>query len=91
MEARVEVGGRVGVVPACTDESALFFPTKQAQFLEAQAICETCAMKRECLAIARAHDTTVGVWGGVYFRDGKEHDRVPTRGRPPGHNSRTGP
>jgi len=75
------------VVPACADQPALFFPTTQAQFLEAQAICETCAMTQECLAIARAHDGTGGVWGGVYFRDGKEHDRVPTRGRPKGRST----
>jgi len=48
-------------------------------------------MKRECLAIARIDDGTVGVWGGVYFRDdgdGLTHDEPIPRTRRRGERIR---
>ena len=54
---------------ACLDhEPEVFFPPGPSAFEhinEATAVCRTCPVVRDCLQVALADPTLVGVWGGT--------------------------
>ena len=43
----------------------VFFPTSEAQAVEAKAICATCPVREECLEYALVTRPGDGVWGGL--------------------------
>ena len=43
----------------------LFFPLPRESADPAKAICAACAVRAECLALARARGEQFGIWGGV--------------------------
>jgi WhiB family redox-sensing transcriptional regulator len=43
----------------------LFFPQLGQSADPAQAICAGCAVRADCLALARARGEQFGIWGGV--------------------------
>ena len=52
--------------PACWGaDPDLFFPLPGQSMDPAKAICVTCAVRAECLALARARGERFGIWGGV--------------------------
>jgi WhiB family transcriptional regulator, redox-sensing transcriptional regulator len=60
-------------------EPDLFFPisTKgpaEQQIARAKRICAECAVRRECLEFAVAHDQMYGIWGGT-TPDDRRRDR----------------
>lgn len=55
---------------ACRGEDPdLFFPERgcvgHAKLRQAQAICEGCAVRSDCLEYALHHGENAGVWGGL--------------------------
>ena len=51
---------------ACRDaDPDLFFPLLGESADPARAICAACAVRAECLTLARARGEQFGVWGGV--------------------------
>ena len=65
---------------ACLGADAdLFFPISAAgpgerQIARAKRICAGCAVQRECLDFALAHDQAYGIWGGTTPED-RRRDR----------------
>jgi WhiB family redox-sensing transcriptional regulator len=65
---------------AClTADPDLFFPISSAgpaerQVEQAKVICSGCAVRRECLEFAMAHDQVYGIWGGTTPED-RQRDR----------------
>lgn len=57
----------------------LFFGTTASDERRAKAICGTCAVRTECLAIALSSGIEFGVWGGL-----NERERRSLRRRNPG-------
>ena len=57
----------------------LFFGTTASDERRAKAICGTCAVRSECLAIALSSGMEFGVWGGL-----NERERRSLRRRNPG-------
>ena len=52
--------------PACWGaDPDLFFPLPGESADPAKAICAACAVRAECLALARARGEQFGIWGGV--------------------------
>jgi Transcription factor WhiB len=52
--------------PACWGaDPDLFFPLPYESADPAKAICAACAVRAECLALARARGERFGIWGGV--------------------------
>ena len=52
--------------PACWGaDPDLFFPLPGQSADPAKAICAACAVRAECLALARARGEQFGIWGGV--------------------------
>jgi hypothetical protein len=52
--------------PACWGaDPDLFFPLPRESADPAKAICAGCALRTECLALARARGEQFGIWGGV--------------------------
>ena len=52
--------------PECRGaEPELFFPGPGESADQAKAICASCPVRAECLALARANEERFGVWGGV--------------------------
>ena len=52
--------------PACWGaDPDLFFPLPGQSADPAKAICAGCAVRAECLALARARGEQFGIWGGV--------------------------
>ena len=52
--------------PACCGaDPDLFFPLPRESADPAKAICAGCAVRAECLALARARGEQFGIWGGV--------------------------
>ncbi len=52
----------------------LFFPISMTgraleQIAKAKSICARCAVQRQCLEFARAHDPIYGIWGGTTPED----------------------
>lgn len=80
---------------SCLDEDPdLFFPVGERgqsllQLEEARAVCESCAVKSECLQLAMDLESDHGVWGGLgpderrrlrrELRRGEQHPRAATR------------
>jgi WhiB family transcriptional regulator, redox-sensing transcriptional regulator len=63
----------------------LFFPISTAgpaekQIARAKRICAGCAVRRECLEFALAHDQMYGIWGGTTPED-RRRDRRRRRRR----------
>ena len=57
----------------------LFFPISatgpaEKQIARAKRICSGCAVRRECLEFALAHDQMYGIWGGT-TPDDRRRDR----------------
>ena len=56
--------------PACWGvDPDLFFPLPRESAAPAKAICAACAMRVDCLALARARGEQFGIWGGVDLGD----------------------
>ena len=52
--------------PACRGaDPDLFFPLPGESADPARAICAACAVRTDCLALARARGEQFGIWGGV--------------------------
>jgi Transcription factor WhiB len=52
--------------PACRGaDPDLFFPLPRESADPAKAICAACAVRADCLALARARGEQFGIWGGV--------------------------
>jgi WhiB family transcriptional regulator, redox-sensing transcriptional regulator len=63
----------------------LFFPISttgpaEKQIARAKRICARCAVRRECLDFALAHDQMYGIWGGT-TPDDRRRDRRRRRRR----------
>ena len=69
---------------ACSGQGAnnLFFSERPEELAQAQALCETCSVRIQCLAEALERKEEWGVWGGVIFWDGEAFYRKRGRGRP---------
>lgn len=52
------------------DDAEVFFPFEQEQLDEAEAICNGCSIRLQCLAIGMDRGE-MGVWGGVYLENGR--------------------
>ncbi len=62
----VPAAGGLADGPACWGaDPDLFFPLPSESADPAMAICAACAVRVECLALARARGEQFGVWGGV--------------------------
>ena len=60
------VAGGLPGGPACAGaDPDLFFPLPGESADPAKAICAGCAIRAECLALARARGERFGIWGGV--------------------------
>jgi len=59
-----------------------FFPTTGRRGDTARAVCDTCAVRDECMASALDQSDTVGVWAGTTDRDRKWMRRDATDPRP---------
>jgi WhiB family redox-sensing transcriptional regulator len=58
----------------------LFFPISttgpaEKQIARAKRLCAECAVRRECLEFALAHDQMYGIWGGTTPDDRRQHRR----------------
>ena len=58
----------------------LFFPISAAgpaeqQITRAKRLCAGCAVRRECLEFALAHDQMYGIWGGTTQEDRRRNRR----------------
>jgi WhiB family transcriptional regulator, redox-sensing transcriptional regulator len=47
----------------------LFFPERGQSCAEAKAICQSCAVRTECLEYALATAQKFGIWGGLSERE----------------------
>jgi WhiB family transcriptional regulator, redox-sensing transcriptional regulator len=61
-------------------DSDLFFPISatgpgERQIARAKRICAGCAVRRECLDFALAHDQVYGIWGGTTPDDRRRERR----------------
>ena len=55
---------------ACRGESpALFFPGRGVNDASAQALCNSCPVRDQCLAYALADPELVGFWGGTSTKE----------------------
>jgi WhiB family transcriptional regulator, redox-sensing transcriptional regulator len=66
----------------CQSAPELFFAEKPEVLKEAQALCQTCPAREECLAGALKRGEPCGVWGGKLFMFGNIIDSKRPRGRP---------
>jgi WhiB family redox-sensing transcriptional regulator len=59
---------------ACIEhaQSVEFFPARGESTREAKAVCQTCAVRRECLEYALQWDHLCGVWGGMSERERRQ-------------------
>ena len=46
-----------------------YFPIRGESVTPAKAVCESCEVQDECLAVALADPDILGVWGGSSFRE----------------------
>ncbi len=53
------------------DGTDAFFPARGLSIRAAAAVCESCAVRQECLSAAMVDPGTLGVWGGVGERGRK--------------------
>lgn len=68
----------------CVDsgKNHLFFSERPQELTAAQALCDACSVRIECLQLALREGLDWGVWGGVIFWDGQVFHRKRGRGRP---------
>src|SRR2546430_5581434 len=71
----------------CSDDTQLWFSEHPADLELAKAMCETCPLRRACLAGAIDRAEPFGVWGGEIFEKG----RIIAYKRPRGHPGRRAP
>src|SRR5258707_11763658 len=55
----------------CSDDTQLWFSEHPADLELAKAMCETCPLRRACLAGAIDRAGPFGVWGGEIFEKGR--------------------
>ena len=55
----------------CSDDTQLWFSEHPADLELAKAMCETCPLRRPCLAGAIDRAEPFGVWGGEIFEKGR--------------------
>lgn len=62
---------------ACRDGSGMtFFPQTKREEAAAIAICNTCAVREECLDHAIATNERFGIWGGTTEKQRRELARI---------------
>src|ERR1700748_862672 len=66
----------------CSDDTQLWFSEHPADLELAKAMCETCPLRRSCLAGAIERAEPFGVWGGEIFEKGRIIAYKPPRGHP---------
>jgi WhiB family redox-sensing transcriptional regulator len=73
----------------CSGNPRLWFSDLPQDLESAKASCQSCALRRACLAGAIERAKPWGVWGGEIFENGEIVARNRPRGRPaqerPGH------
>jgi WhiB family transcriptional regulator, redox-sensing transcriptional regulator len=69
-------------VPCRTYDPEVFFAETPADVEYAKALCQTCPVRRACLAGAKDRREPWGVWGGELFVQGVVVPRKRPRGRP---------
>ncbi len=50
---------------ACRSVGGVFYETEEEKVVKAKAICNTSAVRVNCLTYALAHRERYGVWGGM--------------------------
>ena len=50
-------------------DAAIFYPDDEAEAQAAKGVCESCAVKGQCLDHALTFREKAGVWGGATERD----------------------
>lgn len=82
-------------VGACLNaDPDLFFPISsggpaEQQIVRAKVICAGCAVRRECLEFALAHDQVYGIWGGTTPEDRQRERRRKRRAAAAAEHKRT--
>src|SRR5258707_12842381 len=74
----------------CSDDTQLWFSEHPADLELAKAMCETCPLRRACLAGGIDPAEPFGVWGGGMFQKGRVNPHKAAR-RPPGRRGRRDP
>jgi WhiB family redox-sensing transcriptional regulator len=69
-------------LPCRTDEADLWFAERPEQLGRAQALCQECPIRNQCLASALIRREPWGVWGGEIFEHGRVIQFKRGRGRP---------
>jgi WhiB family redox-sensing transcriptional regulator len=69
-------------LPCHTANPDLWFAERPDQLGQAQRLCRTCPVRRECLTNALARREPWGVWGGEIFDRGQVIPFKRGRGRP---------
>jgi len=69
-------------LPCRTDEADLWFAERPEQLGKAQALCQECPIRNQCLTGALNRREPWGVWGGEIFERGKVIPFKRGRGRP---------
>jgi WhiB family redox-sensing transcriptional regulator len=69
-------------LPCRTDEADLWFAERPEQVGRAQALCQECPIRNQCLAGALIRREPWGVWGGEIFDHGRIVPFKRGRGRP---------
>ncbi|MFD0363685.1 WhiB family transcriptional regulator [Nocardia sp. GCM10030253] len=70
------------VLPCRAGDPDLWFAESPAQLEQAKALCESCPIRKGCLAAAVDRREPWGVWGGEIFDQGVVIARKRPRGRP---------
>jgi WhiB family transcriptional regulator, redox-sensing transcriptional regulator len=62
---------------ACRDvDTAVFFPSRDADYGAARAVCACCPVTDDCLNYALAHPDLLGMWGGTTPRERRRLRRL---------------
>jgi WhiB family redox-sensing transcriptional regulator len=69
-------------LPCRTEQADLWFAEHPEQLGRAQALCQQCPIRRQCLAGALRRREPWGVWGGEIFERGRVIPFKRGRGRP---------
>lgn len=51
-------------LPPCSGDPDMWYSTNAAKVAKAQAICQTCPIRRDCEQIALESDESWGIWAG---------------------------
>ena len=54
----------------------LFFLERSESVTEAKAVCWSCPVRRDCLAVAMADDSLSGIWGATTRKQRRLHRRA---------------